>query len=126
MPTPNSKKRMSSDMPGNISPLELFELLENPLSKPFLIDVREKKELEIAQLPFSFLHLPLSESSEWAQGLENLLPNDRPLVVICHSGIRSLNFGIWLIKEDLDLEVLNLVGGIDAWSTDIDQSIPRY
>ena len=41
-------------------------------------------------------------------------------------GVRSLDFGIWLLEQGITKSVWNLVGGIDAWSTDVDQSIPRY
>ena len=68
--------------------------------KPFLVDVREHNELDIAKIQLPFLHLPLSESSEWIKNLKDLLPNDyRPVVIMCHSGIRSLNFGIWVLLE---------------------------
>jgi rhodanese-related sulfurtransferase len=33
---------------------------------------------------------------------------------------------MWLLELGIAKSVLNLVGGIDAWSTDVDQSVPRY
>ena len=126
LPIPNSKKCMSSQIPENISPRSLFELFHSSSVKPFLVDVREQTELDIAKIPLPFLHLPLSQSSQWIHNIKNLLPKDRPVVVMCHAGIRSLNFGIWLQQQGLNLNVLNLDGGIDAWSIEVDQTVPRY
>ena len=46
---------------------------------------------------------------------------DQPLVVVCHVGVRSHHFGLWLLEQNWGLEVWNLVGGLDAWSL---RSIP--
>ena len=118
---------MNQHIPLNISPKELNKILEdNSSEKPFIVDVREDDEIAIAALAFSVLHLPLSKASIWSVNIEKLLPKDQPIVVICHGGVRSLNFGIWLLEQGITKRVWNLVGGIDAWSTDVDQSIPRY
>ena len=118
---------MDPNIPLNISPKELCKILEDDSSdKPFIIDVREDNEIAIASFPFSVLHLPLSKASNWSSKIAKLLPRDRPVVVVCHAGVRSLNFGIWLLEQRLTKSVWNLVGGIDAWSTDVDKSVPRY
>ena len=118
---------MNQYVPLNISPKELCKILEDDSSdKPFIIDVREDNEIAIASLPFPVLHLPLSKAANWSGNIREMLPKDQPIVVICHAGVRSLNFGIWLLEQGINEYVWNLVGGIDAWSTDIDKSIPRY
>ncbi len=118
---------MKNKIPSNISPKELNKILKNDsCDKPFIIDVREDKEIAIASFPFSVLHLPLSKTANWSDKINDLLPKDKPIVVVCHAGVRSLNFGIWLLEQEIISSVWNLVGGIDAWSTDVDQSIPRY
>ncbi len=118
---------MKKNIPLNISPKELNKLLDDDCSeKPFIIDVREDDEIAIASFPFTVLHLPLSKAAHWSGEIEELLPNDAPIVVVCHAGVRSLNFGIWLLEQGIRKTVLNLVGGIDAWSRDVDQSVPRY
>ena len=117
---------MNQNIPKTVTPNELFVWLLKKSEKPILVDVREDHELAIAPFPSTVLHLPLSQSLDWMENLQNLFPKNRPIVVICHSGIRSLNFGIWLKQQGLDLQVFNLDGGIDAWSVEIDQSIPRY
>ena len=118
---------MNQHIPLNISPKELNQLLDADSSeKPFIVDVREDDEIAIASFSFSVLHLPLSKASNWSGKIEELLPKDAPIVVVCHAGVRSLNFGIWLLENGISKNVWNLVGGIDAWSTDVDPSVQRY
>ncbi len=118
---------INEHVPLNISPKELKKILEDDSSeKPFIVDVREDNEIAIASFSFSVLHLPLSKAANWSGNIEELLPRDKPIVVLCHAGVRSLNFGTWLLQQGITKRVWNLVGGIDAWSTDVDQSVPRY
>ena len=118
---------MKQSIPLNISPKELNKILEDDSSeKPFIVDVREDNEIAMASFSFSVLYLPLSKAATWSDKIGELLPNDQPIVVVCHAGVRSLNFGIWLLEQGITKNVWNLVGGIDAWSTDVDQSVPRY
>ena len=118
---------MIQQIPLNISPKELNRILEDVSSeKPFIVDVREDNEIAIASFSFSVLHLPLSKAAKWSGNIAELLPTDQPIVVVCHAGVRSLNFGIWLLEQGITKSVWNLAGGIDAWSIDVDQSVPRY
>jgi rhodanese-related sulfurtransferase len=91
-----------------------------------LVDVREDQELTWARLPHPVLHLPLSRSQEWLADLEQRLERDRPVAVLCHAGVRSWQFACWLIEQQGYGEVWNLQGGIDAWSVEVDPSVPRY
>ncbi len=91
-----------------------------------IVDVREDQELEEALLPLAVVHLPLSRYLEWMPDLENRLDRLRPVVVLCHAGIRSWHFGCCLIQQLGFTEVWNLQGGIDAWSVEVDPRIPRY
>ena len=118
---------MIQPIPLNISPKDLYDLLvDDSPKKPFLVDVREHKELAIASFTFSVLHLPLSQASSWMSDLGDLLPNDQSIVVSCHAGVRSLNFATWLLEQGISNPVWNLEGGIAAWRKEVDQSIPRF
>ena len=118
---------MIQQIPLNISPKELNRILEDVSSeKPFIVDVREENEIAIASFSFEVLNLPLSKAATWLENIEELLPKDQPIVVVCHAGVRSLNFGIWLLEQGIRKKVWNLIGGIDAWSTEVDRSVPRY
>ena len=91
-----------------------------------LVDVREDQELAMASLPLPVVHLPLSRSVDWVERIDGLLDRDRPVAVLCHAGVRSWQFGCWLMQSQGYAEVLNLQGGIDAWSVDVDPTVPRY
>jgi len=47
------------------------------------------------------------------------------VAVLCHSGGRSAQVANYLVQAGFD-RVANIVGGIDMWSLDIDDSIPHY
>lgn len=91
-----------------------------------LVDVREDAELALASLPHPTLHLPLSRSAEWIASLEARLDPSQPVAVFCHAGVRSWHFGCWLAQERGYSHVWNLHGGIDAWSVEVDPTVPRY
>jgi len=84
-----------------------------------LIDVREPWEAEIASLPRSVL-LPLGTLESVLDAIER----SKPVVVYCHSGIRSANAVAILGVHGIPAR--SLVGGIDAWSRRIDPSMTRY
>jgi rhodanese-related sulfurtransferase len=111
--------------PTPIQPRELQRRLEQGEAIQ-LVDVREDAELALARLPHPVLHLPLSRSPEWLPSLGQQLARDRPIAVLCHAGIRSWQFGTWLIEQQGYATVWNLEGGIDAWSLQVDRAVPRY
>jgi rhodanese-related sulfurtransferase len=87
-----------------------------------LLDVRQPWENAIAALPGSIL-IPLSEIM--ARHLEIQAPPNTMIVVYCHHGIRSLSAAALL--EQLSFpQVSSLAGGIDAWSQQVDATMPRY
>ncbi len=98
-----------------LSPRQAAEL-ENAL----FLDVREPQEWERVRLPGS-LHVPLALLPEHA----GELPPDRPIVVVCHHGMRSQRAAHFLRKLGFR-EVYNLIGGIDRWALEMDPSLPRY
>lgn len=117
---------MNQKTPMNVAPKQLKKWLDEDNVKPILIDVREHEELEVASLNYKILHFPLSDSLNWSTNFESNLSFDKKIVVICHSGIRSWNFGVWLLEQDSRYQVWNLTGGIDAWSLEVDNLLPRY
>lgn len=85
-----------------------------------VLDVREPWEFDLASMPDSTL-IPLSTLPTAANRLER----DAEYVVLCHHGMRSEMAASWLRAHGF-ARVLNLVGGIDAWSVEVDASVPRY
>jgi adenylyltransferase/sulfurtransferase len=89
--------------------------------EPFeLIDVREPFEYEIARIDGAKL-IPLGELTERLGELNR----ERPIVVHCHSGMRSAQ-AVELLMQRGFTNVYNLEGGIDAWSDQIDPDVPKY
>ena len=117
---------MQNNGPRPISAAELKNWLVGPEPSPLLVDVREDQELDVAPFPEPVLHLPLSRSQHWLETVRGQLANGPPVVVLCHAGIRSFHFGLWLLEQIPGLEVWNLEGGIDAWSVQVDPTVPRY
>jgi rhodanese-related sulfurtransferase len=87
---------------------------------PFLLDVREPWEFEICALPGA-VNLPMGE----VPGRLDELPRDRPIVVICHHGMRSLQVTNFLRARGFD-QAQNLAGGVDSWAQQVDFAMPRY
>ena len=87
---------------------------------PLLLDVREEDEVRLCALPGS-LHIPMN----LIPLRHNELPDDIPIIVYCHHGIRSLNVARYLAHVGFE-NVANLQGGIDAWARQIDPSLSRY
>jgi rhodanese-related sulfurtransferase len=104
-----------------ISVSEARKLLDAP-NPPRLIDVREADEWEVARIPGAEL-LPLSQWPSIA--VEKLADKSELLIIQCHHGGRSARAVAWLIEQGFT-SVTNLAGGIDAWSVQVDSSIPRY
>ncbi|MCI0743013.1 MAG: hypothetical protein L0Y72_28625 [Gemmataceae bacterium] len=87
-----------------------------------LLDVRQPWENEIATLPGSTL-IPLNELAQRSREIGG--DPSALLVVYCHHGIRSLSAAAYLERLGYT-NVLSLEGGIDAWSCEIDDAVPRY
>jgi rhodanese-related sulfurtransferase len=86
-----------------------------------LLDVREDWETTLAPVPADHLHIPMGQIVE---RLGELNPAHET-VVICRSGGRSLEVARFLSTHGF-VSVYNLVGGILAWSRDLDPRIPQY
>lgn len=103
-----------------MTPTELAEKLRAPAGALTLLDVRENDERATARIDPS-VHIPMRE----VPGRIRELPRDRTLVVYCHHGGRSEMVAGFLASQGFD-QVVNLEGGIDAWSRKVDPSVPRY
>ena len=91
--------------------------------KLFLIDVREPNEYALTRIEGSQL-IPMNTVPAAVTELETK-SDEGLLVVFCHHGMRSANVTQWLRGQGVE-NVTNLSGGIDAWSTEVDPSVPRY
>jgi len=89
-----------------------------------LLDVREAWELQTARV-----QVPAAQALHVAMATVPLrlaeIPRSQPIVCICHHGARSAQVVAFLERQGYD-QVYNLAGGINAWSTHVDPSVPRY
>lgn len=106
-------------MIGEIGPRELAHLLKEATA-PLLLDVRETWELDLASIPGA-LNIPMAQIPDRLDELSR----DREIVVICHHGARSFQVAAFLKQAGFET-VINLAGGIDAWSREVDRSVPLY
>ena len=83
-----------------------------PDGGPLLVDVREADEFATERAEGAIL-LPISEFAE----RHTELPRDRPLLMICQSGSRSMSATMFLLQRGWT-DVRNLEGGIAAWMRD--------
>jgi rhodanese-related sulfurtransferase len=105
-----------------ISSMELKGLLVAGSEKRcILLDVREAWEHEEARIEGSIL-MPMGDVPSRAH--QELDPESH-IIAFCHHGVRSMSVTAWLRDQGFE-RAQSLRGGIDAWSAEIDSSIPRY
>ena len=123
---------LQSQIP-QINVQELKELLDAQTKSLVLVDVRNPNEHEIAQIPgWVLVPFPQIQNGEGIAKIKQLLedkrnasPDKTPhLIVICKMGLRSAKT-LALLKEE-GISGINVTGGLDAWSQEIDPSIPQY
>jgi rhodanese-related sulfurtransferase len=85
-----------------------------------LVDVREPWEIETARLDRT-INIPMRDIPSRLAELDPA----RPVAVLCHTGGRSARVADFLEARGF-ATVANIKGGIDAWSREIDRTIPRY
>ena len=86
-----------------------------------IIDVREPNEYEVARIPGSTL-IPLGQVVSRASEID---PN-RETVVHCKLGGRSAKAIEALQRSGFKGRLVNLKGGVTAWSNEVDPSVPKY
>jgi len=93
-------------------------------SKPVLLDVREPHEVQFAHvqpdgiqlltIPMGAIPLRLAE-----------IDSEQPIACLCHHGGRSMQVAHFLQSRGYD-QLVNIAGGIHAWSAEVDPRIPVY
>jgi sulfur-carrier protein adenylyltransferase/sulfurtransferase len=104
--------------------VELKQLIDSGTQDYVLLDVRNPNEYDIARIPGSVL-VPLPDI-ENGTGIEKVrsLVNGHQLIVHCKMGGRSAK-AIGLLKAS-GIDGTNVKGGIQAWSREVDASVPEY
>ena len=87
-----------------------------------LLDCREQEEYNTAAIAGSML-IPMGQLGERLHEIES--HRDQRIIVHCHHGVRSLHVVNALRGAGFD-KSQSMAGGIDAWSQEVDQTVPRY
>ncbi|MEM7154537.1 MAG: Grx4 family monothiol glutaredoxin [Myxococcota bacterium] len=101
-----------------ISPAEVKAWLDAGKDFHFL-DVRSEQERATAKIEGAVMVTPHNIDDLMA------LPKNTTIVIHCHHGMRSYQAAQHFTQQGFR-DVHNLVGGIDAWSNEVDSSVPRY
>jgi rhodanese-related sulfurtransferase len=106
-----------------IYPAQIAEWASQQAQRPVLLDVREGWEVQTASAKpeaLDLLHMPMQTIPARLHELDKT----RPIACLCHHGGRSMQVASFLMQHGF--EVVNVAGGIHAWSAQVDPSIPVY
>jgi len=101
-----------------INPAEAAAALKEPGTR--IVDIRTREEFEAARIDGACLF-----SQDVLQEIMNTWAKDTPLLLVDHTGSRSLDAAAYFSGHGFQ-NVRALRGGIDAWSLEVDAAIPRY
>lgn len=98
---------------------------EDPSTQPTILDVREAWEVQQASIKApsncNFVHISMGTVPVRLSELAK----DQPIACLCHHGGRSMQVAMFLEQNGFS-NIVNIVGGIDAWSQLVDPTVPRY
>ena len=106
--------------PYEVTVQEMKRALDDPALGIKIIDVREQYEYEIARVE----GVPLLPMSQIQRRFTELDPNSQ-YYFLCKVGARSRDVVDFLQEQGFKY-VKNVKGGMDAWSLEIDPSVPKY
>lgn len=115
---------MQSIQPAQINDWLTHSQGQAPGVTPVVLDVREPWEMQTASVKtdgFELVAMPMR--SVPARYLE--LDRDRPIACLCHHGARSAQVAHFLMQNGFSA-VVNIHGGINAWSQQRDPGVPTY
>ncbi|MGD0364298.1 MAG: ubiquitin-like small modifier protein 1 [Bryobacteraceae bacterium] len=112
------KAQPEAPVEGDIDPIEVKQKIDRG-DKFLLIDVREPHEYQICSIPTAKL-IPLGSLPQHLDELDR----DIEIVAHCKSGMRSAK-AVDLLKKN-GFHARNMKGGILAWSSQVDPTVPKY
>jgi rhodanese-related sulfurtransferase len=104
-------------------PSQIAEWASQQAQRPVLLDVREAWEVQTACAKpeaLDWVHMPMQSIPARLDELDKT----RPIACFCHHGGRSMQVANFLLQHGF--QVVNVAGGIHAWSAQVDPSIPVY
>lgn len=109
-----------TELPWEVSTRETKQLFEN--GEVLLVDCREPRELQVASISGAH-HIPMGETPQRVGEFGE--KDSQRIIVFCHHGMRSLQVAQFLRQQGFKY-AQSMTEGIDAWSREIDSSVPRY
>ena len=109
----------AADRAMEIEPRQLASRLTNGAAV-HLLDIRTREEFDAVKLPNARLF-----TQESMQEILQQLPREELLVIYDHQGTRSLDAAAYFQGQGFK-NVKSLRGGIDAWSREVDSTVPQY
>lgn len=109
-----------------VSPSQFNDWLQQAASvgQPLVLDVRETWECQLASIaPAGCEVLIMPMQTIPARLME--LDKSRPIACLCHHGGRSMQVASFLKQQGFS-NITNISGGINAWSNQVDASVPVY
>jgi len=113
-------------MIDQVQPAQLADWMQSKAAfgKTLVLDVRETWEVQTASVKadgFDLLLIPMHT----VPARLNELSSEQPIACLCHHGGRSMQVAAFLAQQGFT-HVANIAGGINAWSMQIDRSVPTY
>jgi rhodanese-related sulfurtransferase len=113
-------------MIDQVQPFQLQDWIASqaPNGAAVVLDVREAWEIQTACVTaqgFELVTIPMHLIPPRLQELDR----DQPIAVLCHHGARSMQVASFLVQQGFE-HVANIAGGIHAWSSQVDASVPTY
>ncbi|PZO10687.1 MAG: sulfurtransferase [Burkholderiales bacterium] len=116
---------MKAIQPAQLDDWLLQAASETPAGRlPVVLDVREPWELQTASVKaegFELRHIPMRSVPERLAELDR----DQPIACLCHHGMRSAQVANFLMNQGFT-NIVNIHGGIHAWSQERDPAVPVY
>ena len=113
-------------MIDQVQPAQLQDWIASqaPNGAARVLDVREVWEVQTACVTaqgFELVKIPMHTLPARIAELDR----DQPIAVLCHHGGRSMQVAAFLVQQGFS-HVANIAGGIHAWSSQVDASVPTY
>ncbi|MEY3886839.1 MAG: putative adenylyltransferase/sulfurtransferase MoeZ [Pseudomonadota bacterium] len=110
----------------HISPAQFNEWLlqASAHGQPLILDVRETWECQLASIAPEGCEVMIMPMQTVPARLPEL-DKSRPIACLCHHGGRSMQVAAFMENQGF-ANITNISGGIHAWSSQVDASVPVY
>ena len=113
-------------MIDQVQPAQLQDWIASqaPNGAAVVLDVREAWEVQTASVNADGFELQCMPMNTIPARLDEL-SRDQPIACLCHHGARSMQVAVFLAQQGF-AHVANISGGINAWSMQVDPTVPMY